>query len=126
MTAFTASMPEQLDTQVGDRGMQLSGGQRQRIAVARALLRRPDVLILDEATSALDLGGEAAVNSAVKALQRQGTTVISIAHRPSTIQAADQVIVLENGAVAQQGRFDELMGIKGGALQRLLQENASF
>ena len=119
--AFAERLPEGLDTAVGDRGLQLSGGERQRVSVARAILRRPRVVVLDEATSALDLASAARVHDALRELQRAGTAVLSIAHRPSTIREADRVVVLEGGRVAEEGAFDALMR-KGpeGALRRML------
>jgi len=106
---FISDFPEGLDTSVGARGAQLSGGQKQRIAIARALLKNPDILILDEATSALDAESETLVNSALAALLRGHNTTISIAHRLSTIKRSDQLIVLSNdGKVAETGTYSEL------------------
>eukprot|EP00968_Pinguiococcus_pyrenoidosus_P001402 scaffold63_cov306-Pinguiococcus_pyrenoidosus.AAC.26 len=115
------SFPDGVDTKVGDRGSQLSGGQRQRIALARAVLRMPSVLVLDEATAALDLWSERIVLQGLKQLQEQGTTIVSIAHRPTTIQAADSVVVLDEGSVAQRGSFEELKDAEG-PLNRLLKD----
>jgi len=100
---FVASLPEGLDTVVGDRGENLSGGERQRIVLARAMLRRPSILVLDEATSALDAENEAVIGQALETL-RGKVTIIVIAHRLSTIRHADQVIVLEQGEVVRQER----------------------
>lgn len=106
---FISDFPEGLDTSVGSRGAQLSGGQKQRIAIARALLKNPDILILDEATSALDAESETLVNSALAALLRGHNTTISIAHRLSTIMRSDRIIVLGNdGKVAEQGTYASL------------------
>ncbi len=109
---FIDQMPEGMDTVLGDRGVRLSGGQRQRIAIARALLRDPDILILDEATSALDSISEKAVQDSLETLM-QGRTVVAIAHRLSTIENADNIVVLEDGRVVEQGTFSELTARRG-------------
>ena len=109
---FISSFPEQLATEVGDRGIQLSGGQKQRIAIARAILKNPSILILDEATSALDSSSERLVQDALEELMK-GRTSIVIAHRLSTIRQADQILVLQDGQITEQGKHDELMALKG-------------
>lgn len=120
--SFIADFPDGLDTAVGPRGAQLSGGQKQRIAIARAMIKKPSILILDEATSALDVESEALVNEAlVKAMQPKVTT-ISIAHRLSTISRSDEVIVLANGRVAEHGNFYDLYRDPDSALSKLLQQ----
>ncbi|KAL4788305.1 P-loop containing nucleoside triphosphate hydrolase protein [Aspergillus varians] len=119
---FISDFPDGLDTQVGPRGAQLSGGQKQRIAIARALIKSPDILILDEATSALDAESETLVNSALAALLRGNNTTISIAHRLSTIKRSDSIIVLGNdGKVAEQGTYEELSARPDGAFTKLME-----
>jgi ATP-binding cassette, subfamily B, bacterial MsbA len=112
LTDFVKSLPAQLDTQIGERGVMLSGGQRQRLAIARAILKNAPVVILDEATSALDNQSEVIVQKAMEALMVD-RTVIVIAHRLSTIRHADNIMVLEQGLVAEQGTHDTLLTQQG-------------
>lgn len=115
---FARILPAGLDTMVGDRGMQLSGGERQRIVLARALLRRPALLVLDEATASLDNETEAAVAEAL--INLRGTcTMLVVAHRLSTVQAADAVILLENGRLAASGPWDAVRATAGARLSAL-------
>jgi ABC-type multidrug transport system fused ATPase/permease subunit len=105
---FVQSLPEKLDTVVGERGTRLSGGQRQRIGIARALYSEPLLLVLDEATSALDAETEAAITDMLKELHGE-VTVIAIAHRLSTVQHSDLVLFLRDGVLVDQGKFAQLV-----------------
>ena len=106
------SLPDGLDTLVGDRGYRLSGGEKQRMAIARLLLKQPGVVVLDEATAHLDSESEAAVQRAL-ATALQGRTSVVIAHRLSTVRDADQVLVIDGGRVAERGTFEELLAKDG-------------
>ncbi len=114
---FIAQLPERYATVIGERGVKLSGGQRQRLAIARAILRDPPLLILDEATSALDTESERIVQMALSNLMRNRTTVV-IAHRLSTVQNADRIVVLDRGTIAEIGSHEELLR-KNGLYRRL-------
>jgi ATP-binding cassette subfamily C protein CydCD len=118
LAAFVASLPEGLDTKVGERGVQLSGGQRQRVAIARAFLKNAPVLILDEATSHLDAISEAQVRDALARLMRDRTTIV-IAHRLSTVRDADLIAVLDAGRVAETGTHASLLA-RGGLYAHLI------
>lgn len=109
---FIMEFPDKLDTQVGERGALLSGGQKQRIAIARALIKNPEIMILDEATSALDSESEMLVQEALDELMKNRTTFV-IAHRLSTIIRADKIVVMENGEIKEIGKHSELLELNG-------------
>jgi ATP-binding cassette, subfamily B, bacterial MsbA len=109
---FIETLPQGLDTLVGQNGARLSGGQRQRLAIARALLKDAPVLILDEATSALDSESERQVQAALDVLMRNRTTLV-IAHRLSTVERADRIVVLDAGRIAEVGSHAELLAANG-------------
>ena len=105
---FVNELPDKYDTIIGDKGLMISGGQRQRIAIARALIREPELLILDEATSALDSQSEKNVQQAIEELSNK-VTILIIAHRLSTIVNSDEIIVLDKGRIIERGSFKQLM-----------------
>jgi ABC-type multidrug transport system fused ATPase/permease subunit len=107
LSEFVKSLPNQLETEVGERGVRLSGGQRQRIGLARAMLSQPSLLILDEATSSLDVETESEITEALTKLPHDVTKIV-IAHRLATIQKLDQICILEDGKINQVGSFEEL------------------
>ena len=112
LDALVRSLPDGLDTVVGERGYRLSGGERQRLTIARLLLAQPRVVILDEATAHLDSESEVAVQEALAAALA-GRTAIVIAHRLSTIKAADVIVVVEDGRVVEHGSHLQLLGAGG-------------
>ena len=112
LAPFIESLPHQMETRVGERGLKLSGGERQRVGLARALLANPRLLILDEATSALDGPTEAAIQATLRKI-RKGRTTLVVAHRLSTIADADQILVVRRGKIVERGRHDDLLA-KGG------------
>lgn len=116
---FITSLHQGYNTIVGDRGVQLSGGQKQRIAIARAIIKQPQIFLLDEATSALDNESERVVKDAVDKLMVDRTVII-VAHRLSTIKGADSIVVIQSGSVIQKGNHEELMKIKDGPYASLL------
>lgn len=115
---FVQSLPDGIDTNIGDSGGKLSGGQKQRISIARAVLKNPPIMILDEATSALDTESERLVQDALENMMKNRTSII-IAHRLSTIQNADEIIVMHKGEIAEQGKHHELIA-KNGVYKKLV------
>ena len=120
---FVETLEDGLDTDIGERGSLLSGGQRQRLAIARAFIKNAPIVILDEATSALDNKSEAVVQKAIDNLMQE-RTVFVIAHRLSTVQNADKIVVINDGEIIEQGKHDELLKIEDGAYRMLY--NAQF
>jgi ATP-binding cassette subfamily C protein len=116
---FVAALPEGIDTVVGDRGLRLSGGERQRIVLARALLKKPSLLILDEATSALDRENENRILKAIEGL-RGKLTIVLISHRFSTIRQADRIIVMDNGTAVEIGDYQSLASKANGRFSALM------
>ena len=112
-------LPDGLDTIAGDRGTRFSGGERQRFALARALLRKPQLLILDEATSALDWENQRMIVAAITALRGE-LTIVTIAHRPSLVAFADHVVALENGRIVEQGSYEELAARDESKISRMI------
>jgi len=115
---FIMDLPDGYETFVGDRGVRLSGGQRQRLAIARAIMKNPPILILDEATSSLDTESEMLVQEALEHLMKDRTTLV-IAHRLSTVQKADTIVVLEGGQIIQRGTHEALLAEEEGLYRRL-------
>lgn len=113
MIQFIEKLPNGFNTFVGEHGATLSGGQKQRLAIARALYRNPKILILDEATSSLDSNAEQYVQQTIKQLKKEGKTIIIIAHRLGTILLADNILLLENGKLIEQGSHDKLYAEEG-------------
>jgi ATP-binding cassette subfamily B protein len=118
--AFVAGLPDGYDTTVGERGYRLSGGEKQRVAIARVVLKDPRVLILDEATSHLDSESEALIQRALERVM-VGRTSLVIAHRLSTILSSDQILVIDQGRVVQQGTHEALL-VQGGLYRDLYEK----
>ena len=120
-------MKDGYDTVCGERGMQLSGGQKQRIAIARAILKNPAILLLDEATSALDVRSETIVQDAIEKTM-VGRTCVIVAHRLSTIQRSNKIVVMDNGSVVEEGSHDDLLakGEKGAYFSLFSLQQQSF
>ena len=112
IAALVRSLPEGLETVVGDRGYRMSGGEKQRLAIARVLLKGPGIVILDEATAHLDSESEVAVQHALDTAL-SGRTSLVIAHRLSTIRSADQILVVDGGRITETGTHDELLALGG-------------
>ena len=111
---FINGLPDKFNSIISEGGNNLSGGQRQRIAIARIFLRKPKILILDEATAALDNTSEKYIQNEIEELQKENnTTIISIAHRLTTLKNCDRIIVLDKGHIIESGRFDELINNNG-------------
>jgi ATP-binding cassette subfamily B protein len=109
---FVKTLPKGYDSMVGERGLKLSGGEKQRVAIARTILKAPPILVLDEATSALDTMTEQEIQTALRQVSRNRTTLV-IAHRLSTVVDADEIIVLEAGRIVERGRHGELLALGG-------------
>ncbi|PPA69223.1 ABC transporter ATP-binding protein [Jeotgalibacillus proteolyticus] len=123
--SFVEKLPQGLDTLIGDRGIKLSGGERQRVVLARAILRKPSILVLDEATSSLDTESEAHIQEALERLKGK-MTILVIAHRLSTIRNSDQVIVLDEGKIVQKGGFKQLAQDKSKVFNHLLKKQVEI
>ncbi|MGL1956742.1 MAG: ABC transporter ATP-binding protein/permease [Colwellia sp.] len=112
LSPFIAALPDGLNTKVGERGLKLSGGEKQRVAIARTILKNPEILVFDEATSSLDSHSEQAILTAIKEVSLQRTSLV-IAHRLSTIIDADNIIVMSQGEIVEQGTHQQLLSLKG-------------
>ncbi len=106
------STPEQFETIVGEKGIKLSGGQKQRLAIARTILKNPQILVFDEATSSLDSQSEQAILTAINEVAKNRTSLV-IAHRLSTIVESDNIIVMSHGEIVEQGSHQELIALEG-------------
>lgn len=117
---FISSLPHGYETSIGAGGTGLSGGQAQRIAIARAIARRPKLLVLDEVTSGLDGESARGVRETIIRMGRRGCGVLAVTHEAEMMRACDEVVVLKNGAVVERGKFEDLVGRSGGELRRLV------
>jgi len=115
---FIANLPNGYDTEIGERGMRLSGGQRQRLALARALVRKPQILVIDEGTNALDSHSEQLIQHALGELSRT-TTILAVAHRLSTVRHADQILLVDKGRISERGTYAELIA-RGGMFNQMV------
>lgn len=125
---FIEDLPNQYDTEIGERGVKLSGGQKQRLAIARALLANPEILILDEATSLVDTEAEQIIQAALENLMQNRTTFV-IAHRLSTVRNADKIVVIDEGAVVEEADHDTLMaqqGLYAGMIERQFRQAEEY
>jgi ABC-type multidrug transport system fused ATPase/permease subunit len=122
---FLASLPDGFASKAGERGSRFSGGERQRIALARALARKPSILILDEATSALDADAEAAIKETLKSLRGEVTLVV-IAHKPSSIDYVDRLVAIRGGAVVEEGNPAELLSRKDSYFRRIYERGSAL
>lgn len=118
LAQFVRDLPQGLETSLGRSGVRLSGGQRQRLAIARMMLKQPQVVILDEATSMLDTHTEHLLHQAMRSFLKGRTTII-IAHRLSAVKEADRVLVFDGGRIIEEGQHDTLVKQGGGVYQRL-------
>ena len=119
---FVSNLPDQLETQIGERGVRLSQGEKQRLTIARVILRNPPLVILDEATASVDTITENAIQQALGTLVKERTTLV-IAHRLSTVRRADQIVVLAHGKIVEKGTHDDLID-RDGAYARLWRAQA--
>ena len=112
LTKFVNSLPDGIETMVGERGLKLSGGEKQRVAIARTILKNPQILVFDEATSSLDSHSEQAILSAINEVAKNRTSIV-IAHRLSTIIDSDNIIVMNEGEIVEQGNHQQLLALQG-------------
>ena len=119
--SFVEELPDGLETKIGERGVQLSGGQRQRLSLARAFLKKPQILILDEATSSLDSLSEDEIQKSIIRIQKNNNvTVIIIAHRLSTVKNSDKILVIDRGELLEQGTYESLKNNKNSNFNKML------
>ncbi len=123
ISEFVEKLPNGYQTQLGENGAMLSGGQKQRIAIARALYKEPEILLLDEATSSLDSQAESLIQDVLNKYLAQNKTIITIAHRLPTIVSADQILVMKNGQVVEQGNFHSLLSNKQYCYEMSMKQN---
>ncbi len=121
---FIFEFEKGFETEIGERGIRLSGGQKQRLAIAKIMMKNPDIIILDEPTSALDSFNEELVNKALENLFK-GKTVIVIAHRLQTVKEAERILLFENGKIVEDGKHEELLSL-GGKYKKMLDLQSGF